>query len=177
VLDPAGLDVGQLTQLRSAHGDDCVLEYGGAVEADRALESHAEILIPAAREDVIDKDLAARTSARLVVEGANLPTTPAAREVLDSRGVTVVPDFIANAGGIVAAAHSMDARYSPFTVDPSSVFEMISAKMRANAHTVVIESRRRRLTPHVAAQTIAQDRVRDAMALRGQHTRHRRTTP
>ncbi len=103
------------------------------------------------------------------MEGANLPTTPAAREVLHERGVVVVPDFIANAGGgIVAAAHSMDARRSPFTVDPADVFAMISTKMRANAETVVTESRRRGVTPHVAAQQLAEDRVRAAMRLRGQ---------
>ena len=63
---------------------------------------------------------------RLVVEGANLPTTEPARQILHQRGVVVVPDFIANAGGIVAAAHSTDARYSPFVVEPTRIFPMIS---------------------------------------------------
>jgi glutamate dehydrogenase (NAD(P)+) len=168
VIDPDGLDVGRLAALRAEHGDDCVHAYGGAVDASLALTADAEILIPAAREDVIDKDLAKATSASLIVEGANLPTTPAALEVLHERGVVVVPDFIANAGGIIAAAHSMDARYSPFPVAPDTVFAMISLKMRQNAETVVRESRRRGLTPHLAAQELAQDRVREAMRLRGQ---------
>jgi glutamate dehydrogenase (NAD(P)+) len=90
--------------------------------------------------------------------------------VLHERGVVVVPDFIANAGGIIAAAHSMDARYSPFPVVPETVFSMISLKMRQNSETVVIESRRRKLAPHVTAQEIAQDRVREAMRLRGRLT-------
>lgn len=170
VIDPDGLDVARLVALRAEHGDDCVHAYGGAVDASLALTTDAEILIPAAREDVIDKDLAGATSARLIVEGANLPTTPAALEVLHERGVVVVPDFIANAGGIIAAAHSMDARYSPFPVAPETVFSMISLKMRQNAETVVTESRRRGLTPHATAQEIAQDRVREAMRLRGQLT-------
>lgn len=170
VIDPDGLDVARLVALRAEHGDDCVHAYGGAVDASQALTTDAEILIPAAREDVIDKDLAGATSARLIVEGANLPTTPAALEVLHERGVVVVPDFIANAGGIIAAAHSMDARYSPFPVAPETVFSMISLKMRQNAETVVTESRRRELAPHATAQEIAQDRVREAMRLRGQLT-------
>lgn len=168
VIDPQGLDVARLVALRVAHGDDCVREYGGCVDAGLALTTDAEILVPAAREDVIDKDLALTTSASLIVEGANLPTTPAAREVLHERGITVVPDFIANAGGIIAAAHSMEARYSPFPVNPDDVFSMISLRMRENAVTVVDESRRRDLAPHIAAQELAQDRVRDAMQLRGQ---------
>jgi glutamate dehydrogenase (NAD(P)+) len=168
VIDPDGLDVARLVALRAEHGDNCVHEYGSAVDASEALTTDAQILIPAAREDVIDKDLAISTSAALIVEGANLPTTPAAREVLHERGVTIVPDFIANAGGIVAAAHSMDARHSPFTVNPDDVFAMISLTMRHNAETVVTESRRRGLAPHSTAQEIAQDRVREAMRLRGQ---------
>ena len=88
--------------------------------------------------------------------------------MLHERGVVVVPDFIANAGGIIAAAHSMEARYSPFPVVPDTVFAMISLKMRRNSETVVRESRRRELAPHLTAQRIAQDRVREAMRLRGQ---------
>ena len=168
VIDPDGLDVARLAALRDEHRDDCVHAYGGAVDASLALTTDAEILVPAAREDVIDKDLAGTTSARLVVEGANLPITPAALEVLHERGVVVVPDFIANAGGVVAAAHSMDARHSPFPVVPDTVFTMISLKLRQNAETVVTESRRRGLAPHATAHEMARDRVREAMRLRGQ---------
>jgi glutamate dehydrogenase (NAD(P)+) len=169
VIDSDGLDIPRLVALRAEHGDSCVHGYGDTVDASLALTTDAQILIPAAREDTIDKDLANSTSASLIVEGANLPTTPAACEILHERGVVVVPDFIANAGGIIAAAHSMDARYSPFRVDPDAVFAMISAKMRQNAETVVIESLRRELAPHITAQEIAQERVREAMRLRGQY--------
>lgn len=168
VVDPGGLDVDRLVELRREHGDDCVAAYGGPLRpAQDALTADADILVPAAREDTIDKDLAASTTASLIVEGANLPTTAAAKEVLFSRGITVVPDFIANAGGIVAAAHSMNARYSAIPVDPGEVFPMISAKMRANASRVVTESRTRALPPHETARAIAQERVLEAMRLRG----------
>jgi glutamate dehydrogenase (NAD(P)+) len=168
IVDEAGIDVPRLVALGRTFGDACVHEYGGALDPSAALTTDAQILIPAAREDVIDKDLARSTAARLVVEGANMPTTPAALEILDARGVTVVPDFIANAGGVIAAAHSMDARYSPFTVNPEHVFAMISTKMRQNTHTVVTEARTRNLTTHAAAQRLSQERVRAAMMLRGQ---------
>lgn len=168
VVDQDGIDVPRLVALRREFGDACVLQYGGALDPSAALTTDAQILIPAAREDVIDKDLATSTTARLVVEGANMPTTPAALEILHARGVTVVPDFIANAGGVIAAAHSMDARYSPFTVDPEHVFAMISTKMRENTLTVVTEARKRHLTTHAAAQRLSQERVRAAMMLRGQ---------
>jgi glutamate dehydrogenase (NAD(P)+) len=168
IVDADGIDITKLSELRREFGDECIAEYGGAVAPAAALTTDAQILIPAAREDVIDKDLALTTAAQLVVEGANMPTTTAALDVLHGRGVTVVPDFVANAGGIVAAAHSMDARYSPFTVNPDDVFPMITAKMRQNTLKVVTEARTRGVTTHVAAQEIAKERVRAAMLLRGQ---------
>ena len=168
VQDPNGLDVDRLVTLRQQFGDDCVREYGEALPADAALAVDTDILVPAAREDVIDTEIALSTKAKLIVEGANLPTTPKARQALHERGIIVVPDFIANAGGIVAAAHSMGARYSAFAVDPDDIFSMISAKLRSNTVAVLETARRNKLMPHEAAYKIAQDRVRSAMELRGQ---------
>jgi glutamate dehydrogenase (NAD(P)+) len=168
VHDPEGLDVTRLSGLRADVGDDCVREYGNVQPADVALSVPADVLVPAAREDVIDDGIALATTASLVVEAANLPTTSRAREILAKRGIPVVPDFIANAGGIVAAAHSMDMRYSPFTVSPEDIFTMISTKLRANAAAVLAEARRTEQTPHTAAQRLAQQRVVAAMRLRGQ---------
>lgn len=168
IVDKDGIDLARLAALSREFGDSCVARYGGALVPSAALMTDAQIVIPAAREDVIDKDVAKSTGAKLIVEGANMPTTPAALEILHARGVAVVPDFIANAGGVIAAAHSMDARYSPFAVDPGEVFSMISNKMRENTRAVLEEARTRNLTPHSAAQKIAQERVRAAMMLRGQ---------
>lgn len=168
VTDPEGLDLPRLLELRREHGDDCVTEYGPVSRPEAVLELDTDILVLAALQDVIDADLAGRIGPGLIVEGANLPTTPEAREILHTRGVAVVPDFIANAGGVVAAAHSMDARHSPFVVDPDGVFSMISTKMRANATTVLEEGRRRSVDTWAAARLLAQARVREAMQLRGQ---------
>ena len=168
VVAPEGIDIVRLGELREKVGDDCVLEYGGSADADAVLAARADVLVAAAREDVVGVAVAEATSARLVVEGANMPLVPQARQVLHRRGVAVVPDFIANAGGIVAAAHSMDARTSPFTVDPAEVVEMVSVKMRGNARETVRESRRSGLTSHEAAWAMAQQRVRAAMTARGQ---------
>ncbi|HEX2074041.1 MAG TPA: Glu/Leu/Phe/Val dehydrogenase dimerization domain-containing protein [Geodermatophilus sp.] len=166
VHDPDGLDVARLSRLRVELGDDCVREYGGVQPADVALSAPTDVLVPAAREDVIDDSIALATDARLVVEAANLPTSSSAREILAKRGIPVVPDFIANAGGIVAAAHSMDMRYSPFPVNPGDIFTMISTKLRANAAAVLAEATRTEETPHAAARRLAQQRVLTAMQLR-----------
>lgn len=168
VHDPDGLDVARLSALRTRLGDGCVREYGGVQPAEVALTVSTDVLVPAAREDVVDDAVALATDARLLVEGANLPTTGSARDILARRGIPVVPGFIANAGGIVAAAHSMDTRRSPFPVDPDDVFPVISAKLRANAAAVPAAAERTGQTPHTAARRLAQERVLAAMRLRGQ---------
>jgi glutamate dehydrogenase (NAD(P)+) len=167
VLDPNGLDISALSRLRQEVGERCVLEYGGAVPAELALTTPVDVLVPAAREDVIDDAIALRITARLVVEGANLPSSQSALEILAQRGIPVVPDFIANAGGIVAAAHSMDMRYSPFIVNPEDIFTMISSKLRANTAAVLAQARANDETTHAAAARLAQQRVLAAMQLRG----------
>lgn len=168
-----GLELDRLLAGRLEHGDAVVSRLAGrGVETSRdparVLEVPVEVLVPSAREDVVDVAVAERTSARLVVEGANMPTTEQARTTLHDRGVTVVPDFIANAGGIVAAAYSMDARGSAFTVRPEEVFATVSSTMRTNATSVLEESRRSGRAPHEAAWALAKERVRDAMRARGQ---------
>lgn len=168
VHDPSGLDVDKLVTLRSETGDACVHHYGSVLPADFALTADADILVPAAREDTVNDVIAASTNVKLVIEGANLPTSPSSRRILHERGIAVVPDFIANAGGIVAAAHSMAARYSPFVVEPEDIFNMISTKLRANTTAVLDESNRAGLTPHEAAYALAQQRVLEAMRLRRQ---------
>ncbi len=168
VHDPDGLDVAKLVQLRAETGDNCVHSYGSVLPAEIALTVDADILVPAAREDTVTDLIAASTNVKLVVEGANLPTSSSSRAILHERGIAVVPDFIANAGGIVAAAHSMAARYSPFVVEPAEIFSMISTKLRANTVAVLEKSSNSGLTPHEAAYAIAQNRVLEAMKLRRQ---------
>ena len=119
------------------------------------------------RELLITDEVAASTTAQLIVEGANLPTTASARHVLHQRGVVVVPDFIANAGGIIAAAHSSDSRNSPFVVEPDGVFAMISQKLRTNATRVLGDSQTMKITSLEAAHQLAKSRVMAAMEARG----------
>ena len=167
--DPDGLDVAELSAAVTALGDQGLESHRFfSTRPDDLLSADVDVLVPAAREDTIDATTARSTSARLIVEGANLPTSPAAQQILHERGVVVLPDFIANAGGIVAAAHSTDARHSPFAVDPAAVFAMISEKVRGNTLRVLDDSLRGGTTPRQAAVALAQSRVLAAMTARGQ---------
>jgi glutamate dehydrogenase (NAD(P)+) len=167
LVDPNGLDVARLLDLRASSGDLAVKEYGPVQALGAELRVPCDVLVPAAMQDVIDADLAGELDTTLVVEGANLPTSVAAQEVLAARGITVVPDFIANAGGVVAAAFGMDARYSPFPVNPATVLDAVSSKLRANATHIVAEARNRGTTTHATAHELARERVLAAMKLRG----------
>ncbi|MDO5499479.1 MAG: Glu/Leu/Phe/Val dehydrogenase dimerization domain-containing protein [Propionibacteriaceae bacterium] len=166
--DAAGLDVPELLRLREEYGDDLVQHASGQrVDPGSELFVDAEIVVPAALQDVIDVEGAQRITASLVVEGANLPTSPAAQQVLHDRGVLVVPDFIANAGGVVSAAFAMEHRFSPFRPPTDEIFTMVSEKLRANAHEVLAETAQSGATTHEAARMLAQQRVRAAMDYRG----------
>lgn len=167
--NPAGLDVPDLLAAREEHGDHFVTRHhqGTPLPCGSELTVDCDILVPAALQDVIQRTTAQHIKARLVVEGANLPTSPDAQGLLAERGITVVPDFIANAGGVVAAAFAMDSRYSGFRPDTTNIFETISTRLRANTVTVLEEARRQGTTPHTAGRNLAEERVRTAMRSKG----------
>lgn len=105
VFDAGGLDVGRLVAAVEATGR--VSDYDGPGAAlitnEELLESDCDVLVPAALGEVLDADNAGRVQASVIIEAANYPTTPAADKVLADRGITVVPDILANAGGVTGS--------------------------------------------------------------------------
>ncbi|GAA3551606.1 Glu/Leu/Phe/Val dehydrogenase [Amycolatopsis ultiminotia] len=168
VHNPAGLDVGELRQARDEFGDAFVTQLSATpLSPGQELFVDCEVLVPAAVQDVIDRDSAQAIKAGLVVEGANLPTSPGAQAVLAERGITVVPDFVANAGGVIAAAFAMDARYSGFRPGTDEVFATVSDKLRGNTRTALDKAKVSGGTPHEAGRRLAEERVRAAMRSKG----------
>ncbi|MFC9832789.1 Glu/Leu/Phe/Val dehydrogenase [Rhodococcus sp. NPDC127530] len=168
--DPNGLDVALLLKLKADFGDHLVEHYPGAtvLPAGREIFVDCDVLVPAALQDVIDEQSAREVKGTLVVEGANLPASPQALKVFARNDVLVVPDFVANAGGIVAAGVAMEARYSPFRPEGKAVLDLVSQRLRANTNEVLDEVAAHGALPHDAARRIAQSRVRAAMVARGQ---------
>ena len=166
--DPNGLDIPTLLNMRADFGDAFVSNLPELkIEAGTELFVDADIVVPAALQDVLDGNNASQIKGKLLVEGANLPTNAAAQNALRDAGVTVIPDFVANAGGVVSAAFAMDARYSAFRPETGQIFDSVSSKLRANVSIVLDEAARLDGTTHEAARSLAQDRVRRAMELRG----------
>lgn len=178
--DPRGLDVPELVALAAEWGDDAVHHYRGhrVLPLGSELTVACDVLVPAARQDVIDARTAGVIDAKLIVEGANLPADDAALRILAERKILVVPDFIANAGGIVAAGVAMQARYSPFRPDSEGILPLVADRVRATTAAVLEEADAAAVSPHDAARRIAQSRVRAAMVARGRIPRpHTITNP
>ena len=160
VSSPDGLDIGELFELK--HQGRSVAEHDRGVPGalDRVVDIDCDIWIPAARPDVLRADNVSRLSARIVVQGANIPATAEAEAVLRDRGIVNVPDFIANAGGVICAA--MEYRGS----SEAAVFDTIGEKIRRNTESVLEAAARDGVTPRAAAHELARERVARAMAWR-----------
>lgn len=102
-FDPAGLDVVELARAIAETGTLAEAETGEPVGREAILERECDVLVPAAVGGVINDRNAERIQARIVVEGANAPTTPPAEAILTERGVDIVPDLLANSGGVIAS--------------------------------------------------------------------------
>ena len=160
VVAEDGLDVDALLE-HKANGASVVEFAGGAaITGDALLDVGCDIFIPAARPDVIRADNQERVRARLILPGANIAVTPEAERTLHHRGVLVVPDFIANAGGVICAS----VEYHGGT--QSQAFVAIEEKIGANTIAVLSAAAEAGEPPRVAAQAMAERRVRSAMALR-----------
>ena len=104
VVDPEGLDIARLIAWKGEGRSLREFPRGKKLAADAAIDVECDIWIPAARPDVVRADNVARLKTKLVAQGANIPCTPEAEAALHKRGIVVVPDFIANAGGVICAA-------------------------------------------------------------------------
>jgi glutamate dehydrogenase/leucine dehydrogenase len=160
VYNPAGIDVAELLAVKARTGT--VAAYVPGEKLDRAdmLTVPCDILIPAARPDCIHADNAAAIRAKLVLQGANIPATAEAEGILYRRGVVVVPDFIANAGGVICAAVEYHGG------SEAAALGQIAQKVRQNTQAVLTHSRADHIEPRQAAVLLAQERVRAAMAFR-----------
>jgi glutamate dehydrogenase (NAD(P)+) len=162
-----GLDIVRLAAHVETEGT--VAGFDGAESLDPAhlLKLDVDVLVPAAVEGVITADNADQVQARLVVEGANGPTTQAADEILQERGVLVVPDILANAGGVVVSYFEWVQANQAYQWSEREVNEKLEDKMTRAWHDVVDYAGAHSLTYRQAATALAVRRVVDAHILRG----------
>lgn len=158
LYDAKGLDVDALIALKDEHKS--VTKYGDAqiLDQEAIIDIECDIWIPAARPDVIHEDNVHRIKASLIVEGANIPITHKAEKTLHERGVLCIPDFIANAGGVICAAMEYHG------ANQKAAFDSIEEKLHENTEQVLKESQAKGILPREAAVALAIERVEKAMS-------------
>jgi glutamate dehydrogenase (NAD(P)+) len=160
VHDPEGLDVEALVTLKQAGKSVADYDPAKALSSEAVVDVECEIWIPAARPDVIHEDNVSRLNTRLVIEGANIPITHGAEKRLYERGILYVPDFIANAGGVICAAMEYQG------ASQAAAFAAIEEKLRRNTEQVLTAAREQGILPRQAAMDMALQRVKKAMGFR-----------
>jgi glutamate dehydrogenase/leucine dehydrogenase len=158
--NPDGFDVDALIAFKNAGQGVAEFEQGDALERDAVIDIESEIWIPAARPDVLRADNIDRLNTKVVAEGANIPATLEAEEMLAERGILVIPDFIANAGGVICAA----VEYAGGT--QTQALSAIDEKIRANTREVLSTAKQTGKLPRDVAAALARKRVIRAMEFR-----------
>jgi glutamate dehydrogenase (NAD(P)+) len=167
VFNPKGLDIPSLTAYKKENGS--IRDFPGGQNMDRneALLLDCEVLLPAATENVIHSGNADRLRCKILCEGANGPTTSVADEILAEKGIFVIPDILANAGGVTVSYFEWVQDRQGFFWSESVVNQQLEEFMVPAFHAVVGFGERHGVNNRTAAYMLALDRVATAIKLRG----------
>ncbi|MBW3608617.1 MAG: Glu/Leu/Phe/Val dehydrogenase [Actinobacteria bacterium] len=167
LVDEEGLDIPAVARWMDDNG--MLAGYPDARQVGPAdvLEVPCEIVIPAAREQQITAENANRLRCELIVEAANGPTTPEAERILRERGILVVPDVLANAGGVTVSYFEWVQDHQRYTWDELDVQERLRRQLRAAFGRVIDAAERLDCDWRMAALSVAIERVAEAARMRG----------
>ncbi|MBN1125248.1 MAG: Glu/Leu/Phe/Val dehydrogenase [Sedimentisphaerales bacterium] len=167
ICNPEGLDIDALLQHSQQTGSVINFKDNNSITNDELLAMECDILAPAALENTIHEDNADTVKARLIIEGANGPITPEADEILNDKGILIVPDILANSGGVVVSYFEWVQGLQSFFWTESQVNQQLELVM-SNAFTEVIKlSIEHKITMREAAYILAMKRLDSALRLRG----------
>ncbi len=155
-----GIDIEELVRvMKSTRG---ISGYRNAKKLPREafVDIPCDIFVPAAQPDVITEENAHRIQCKLILQGANIPCKGNSEQILHERGILSVPDFVANAGGVICGS----VEYHGGT--KNQAFTEIAEKMRENTRAVLKKSAREKVLPREAALVLAKERVKEAMSYR-----------
>lgn len=167
VYNPQGLDIPGLFEHVKRTGTVTGFGGGQACSNEDVLASDCDVLIPAALGHALNRNNANAVRARLVIEGANGPTDPEADEILEKRGVLVVPDILANAGGVTVSYYEWVQNLQHLTWEEDRVNAELEKTMKEAYDRVAQVARSRKVTLRTAAFILAIGRVGKATVLRG----------
>jgi glutamate dehydrogenase (NAD(P)+) len=162
-----GIDVAGAIAYAQEHHSLDGYRGGDRVTNSALLELPCDVLVPAALENVLNADNASRIQAKLIVEGANGPTTPEADHIFGRRGIVVIPDIMANAGGVTVSYFEWAQDRAGYFWRESEVNERLAEVLLENFKRVREVALRRRVPLRTAAYILAIDRVVRSMNTRG----------
>ncbi len=167
VYNPHGLNIEELMRHRTETGS--ILDFAGGENIDRneAMFLECDVLLPAATENVITSENAAGLRCRIVCEGANGPTTAVADEILADKKILVIPDILANAGGVTVSYFEWVQDRQGFFWNEDLVNTRLEEIMVRGFNAVVSYGQKHKVDNRTAAYMLALDRVVAAIRLRG----------
>jgi glutamate dehydrogenase/leucine dehydrogenase len=160
IYNRKGLDYNELVKVKIETGSVVNYGQGKVLKSAQIFKLPTDVLIPAALPDVIHKYNFNKIKAKIIVEGANIPVKPEIEEKLYKKGILVVPDFVANAGGVISSYAEYKGYY------PKYMFAIVERKIKKNAKLILDKADRKGIKPRDAALEIAMERVRKAMRRR-----------
>ena len=167
VYDPKGLTPAQLLAHKRAGRSLKTFEQGKMITNKQLLELAVDVLVPAALENQITSANAGRIKAKIIAEAANGPTTPMADDILFRRGRTVIPDILANAGGVTVSYFEWVQDFYTFFWEEDEVDRRLEKYMVRAYHSVAEAAARHKCSLRGGAYVVAVDRVAEATRVRG----------
>ena len=153
IYNPNGLKFPKLLDVKTKTGSVINYRPGKLLENRELFELPVDILIPAALPDVINLDNVHGIKAKMIVEAANLPISPEIEKLLADRGVLVIPDMLANAGGVISSY----AEYRGY--NPKRMLDLVQRKIRQHTENILEIAINKNIEPRDAAMIIAKERI------------------
>jgi glutamate dehydrogenase (NAD(P)+) len=167
IYNAKGLPIDDLARFKEQKNKLQQFPGGEKVDTKEFLELPCDVLIPSATEMQITRENADRLKCRLVVEGANGPTTLEADKILTEKGVVVIPDILANAGGVIVSYFEWVQDLQNFFWSENEINNKLREMLSRTFHEVLSFGQKESVTLRLAALMIAVQRVGRAMLLRG----------
>jgi glutamate dehydrogenase/leucine dehydrogenase len=167
VYNPRGIDPLKASRYKDRSGTVVGMPGAARMSNEDLLALKCDILIPAGLEHTITLHNADQIKARMIAEGANGPTTPHADEVLARKGVFVLPDILANAGGVTVSYFEWVQNLQGAVWTAAEVSQKLESVMRRAFEDVLAAMRKHHTHPRAAAYVLAVGRVADATLVRG----------
>ena len=169
VHNPQGLDVADLLAWVRERRQIAGYPKAEAINKDQLLTVDCDVLVPAATENVITRKNAAQIKAKVICEGANGPTTAAADEILEKKGILVIPDILANAGGVTVSYFEWVQDRGGYFWDEETVNRRLETIMTRSFNEVVAATEKYKVSTRIASYIVAVDRVAAMHRLRGMY--------